>query len=194
MKLDFSSAMLDVYHYSLPNRIRSSRKRVSRFTRDKILSTLGLGCDITIDRGAGGEPLWPAGVVGSISHSKLSCVIAIATWENYRAVGVDVEQLNRITPRVIERITTTNDLLESSVLSKYELSTLIFSAKESLFKLLYPDVKHYFGFKSASLIKVSSTHFTMQLERSLGARYQSKERFDGHFMIMGEEIITLMTL
>ena len=44
-----------------------------------------------VGSGWGGEPLWPAGFIGSISHSKRLSVAAVAKQEDFMAVGIDIE-------------------------------------------------------------------------------------------------------
>src|SRR4051794_32188529 len=46
-------------------------------------------------RGAGGEPLWPPGIAGSISHSADYAVAAAARKSDFDYVGVDIEDLMR---------------------------------------------------------------------------------------------------
>jgi 4'-phosphopantetheinyl transferase EntD len=58
------------------------------------VAPVGIGC------GPGGEPLWPDGIVGAISHTG-DLAIAIVGWRTeYAGLGVDVEQL---TPGLSER-------------------------------------------------------------------------------------------
>ena len=46
--------------------------------------------------------------------------------------------------------------------------SIIFSAKESLYKALYPSVKFYFGFEAASLIFFEQNELTFTMNQDLG--------------------------
>src|SRR5437588_389954 len=60
---------------------------------------------VAIGRGEGGEPLWPAGVVGSISHSRQVAVAVAGLRQDYVGLGVDVEGLSRaLQPRAARLI------------------------------------------------------------------------------------------
>ena len=67
-------------------------------------------------------------------------------------------------------------------------TTLIFSAKESLFKALYPSVGEYFGFDEARLLEISASNGRMVLElreafhrhHGLPARHECRFALDAH--------------
>lgn len=88
-----------------------------------------------------GVPLWPEGFVGSISHSK-GCAVATVLNSDKLLIGIDIEEI--VSFRRVE-------IIEKTILNEKEremiskcctnsekqfLSTLIFSAKESLYKAL----------------------------------------------------------
>ena len=64
------------------------------------------------------------------------------------------------------------------------LLTLVFSAKESLYKCLYPQVQKYFGFDAARVVALDSEQrtFVIQLEQDLHAHLRAHCRWTGHFM------------
>jgi 4'-phosphopantetheinyl transferase EntD len=91
-----------------------------------------------IASGPRGEPLWPPGIVGSITHCPGYVAAAVTFSDHVPALGIDAE----------ERGAAGSDL-ESFICTPAELDryreseypcwrTLVFSAKESLFKALYP--------------------------------------------------------
>ena len=67
------------------------------------ISKLGIKSGpITMDED--GLPRWPEGVLAAISHSRGYCS-AIATSDTYyRALGLDLEKTNRLSPAAIERV------------------------------------------------------------------------------------------
>lgn len=107
--------------------------------------------------GAQREPLWPAGIVGSITHTHGYASAVVASRTRVRAAGIDSETW--IEPRTAqdlgERILADGEdhadfrhLFESS---RHHL-TFVFSAKESLYKSLYPLIGKFFGFQAARIV------------------------------------------
>lgn len=120
--------------------------------------------------GPSGEPLWPAGIAGSISHSGTQA-FALAVQHDNALVGIDCEQL--IAER--EAVDIQDGIInaqEKSVLMRtgYRFAfalTLAFSAKESLFKALFPRVNMYMGFECACVTAISSSTLTLSLTQPL---------------------------
>src|SRR5690242_16641698 len=69
------------------------------------LRELGVVHDVAIGRGASGEPLWPEGIVGAISHAGDFAVAVAGLRADYAGLGVDVEELShRLNPRIARLI------------------------------------------------------------------------------------------
>src|SRR5207244_6786257 len=64
------------------------------------LARLGHVGDEPIGRGAGGEPLWPEGIVGAISHSGELAVAVVGRRTDFAGIGIDLE---RRSPGLSER-------------------------------------------------------------------------------------------
>jgi 4'-phosphopantetheinyl transferase EntD len=94
------------------------------------------------------SPRWPAGVLGSISHTEGWCGVALTTTDGQlRGLGIDAERINPMSEGVIERVLTTNE--QTVVAGHSDVSTqavLRFSAKEAIYKAIYPQVRHFVGF------------------------------------------------
>jgi enterobactin synthetase component D len=100
------------------------------------------------------EPLWPAGVVGSITHTHGFASVAVARSQRARAIGLDAERVLRDeqVPRIVERIAGPGELtaiMEATAYGAATALTAIFSAKEAIFKALYAEVGRYFDFRDA---------------------------------------------
>jgi len=111
--------------------------------------------DQEIRIGPGREPIWPDGVVGSITHSGSFASAAAARKRDVRAIGIDSERL-RIMPSAsaIEGEVLEQDevaLLLASGIPRHSLALLGFSAKESLFKCLYPEARMLWEFRELEL-------------------------------------------
>lgn len=110
------------------------------------LSALGLPpCPIPV--GPGREPLWPDGVVGSITHCEGLVAAVVAHESRLAAVGIDAE------PAVALPAETRSLLLRRSERSPDPVvETIVFSAKETIYKALFPLVGVWIGFQE---VKVS---------------------------------------
>ncbi len=100
-----------------------------------------LGFDDTpIPRRPDRRPVWPAGVVGSISHSRGICGAVVGHASEFAGIGLDIEIADACEPRLARRVLTGVErervaTLEGAVDSG-RWTTMIFSAKESVYKAL----------------------------------------------------------
>lgn len=102
-------------------------------------------------RGVAGEPIWPAGWVGSITHSAGTALAAVAPASRMEGIGVDVEDLRReIGPEVREAICLPSERAWAEA-GAAERFTRVFSAKESVYKALFPRHRAVLRFQDVSL-------------------------------------------
>lgn len=137
-------------------RQRQEQFRLGRAAAACALEQAGLSPAPPVLRGTRGEPLWPKSLVGSISHSFDMAVCALARSSDYLGIGIDLQSLqeNRnISPNILKRITTEQESkwAASAEQNWLERALLIFSAKEAIFKALYPLLLREIGFKQAQL-------------------------------------------
>jgi 4'-phosphopantetheinyl transferase EntD len=104
-------------------------------------SLMGTDHQSPIRKDKKGQPIWPDGLVGSISHTGTLACCAVARSAEVRAIGIDVETVRL--PRqenLPERIFVEPDL--EWIFAKTENSshrfTTLFSACESIFKCVSP--------------------------------------------------------
>lgn len=159
----FSPSLFNDYKLHCPEAIRrAATKRQAEYFAGRWLAAAALGDFghhnfrlLADDKRC---PLWPQDMVGSISHSKaqLSCVVAKRS--HYRALGIDLQA--PLSPaaatKLQQRILDPNEraLVAEQDLPHWQLISLCFSAKESIYKALYPIVQRYFGFASAQLYSI----------------------------------------
>ena len=141
-----------------------------------------------IGRGAAGEPLWPAGLTGSVTHTHDFASAAVARVSDARSIGIDSEmrvarpRAENIMPLVMlpeERA------LAGSTLDEATRVTLVFSAKEAVFKCLYPLIGKRFYYEDALIASadVASGRFTAVLRTTLGAGFERGALLHGRFEI-----------
>ncbi|WP_462054631.1 4'-phosphopantetheinyl transferase family protein, partial [Vibrio cholerae] len=117
------------------------------------LKQIGQGYDRPIAIGTHREPIWPAGITGSIAHCDGWAVCTVLKAEHL-SLGIDIEhRLAHHTASEVQAMIGTAQ--EWALLAqKFDLAsavTLLFSAKESLFKALFPQVQIYLDFSDAQL-------------------------------------------
>lgn len=84
-------------------------------------------------RGAGRAPVWPPGLVGSLSHCRHLAAVAVSA--GLAGIGIDIECRNRVEPRLFRLVFTEAE--RGRVAGEVEASAL-FSAKEAVFKAIHP--------------------------------------------------------
>lgn len=132
---------------------RSAEFRLGRHAAHLALEEIG--CEPRpILRGRRREPIWPPGVVGSITHDG-NHVLAAAAWVSVAGgIGIDLEARGRYFPGLESAIATAGELAALSELegrAREEATIEIFSAKESIFKAHYPRIGSFFGFDMARI-------------------------------------------
>lgn len=121
-------------------------------------------------RGPRREPLWPAGVAGSITHAGEHAIAAVVLLSDAGGIGIDLESRDRYFPALGDEIAVDEELVALAQMegrAREDATMELFSAKESIFKAHYPRIVRYFGFDAAR-IEFGSDHlvgyFTEQLD------------------------------
>ena len=96
-------------------------------------------------------PVWPEGVVGSITHARGCCAAAAARAQAYLGVGIDLERRGRVKEKHWRHIATPAEiegLLEAGDEARAEV---LFSAKEAFYKAQFPGTRVVLGFQDAEV-------------------------------------------
>jgi 4'-phosphopantetheinyl transferase EntD len=103
-------------------------------------------------RGPRREPLWPPGIVGSITHCTGYRAAAAARADQVLTIGIDAEPHAAIPERVAARVLDDDERAWiSSAPAGIRWDRLFFSAKESVYKAWFPLAQCWLGFEDASL-------------------------------------------
>lgn len=133
-------------------------RRVMEFTAGRCcaraaLDQLGIP-GVAVAMGARNEPVWPTGAVGSISHAAGYCIAAVVPREHVAGLGVDIESGCALPESLIAMVCTPRERAwceNHATLSAGQLAKILFSAKESVFKCLYPLFREELEFEDVSL-------------------------------------------
>ncbi|MFZ3617910.1 enterobactin synthase subunit EntD [Leclercia barmai] len=177
------------HHHQLAD---AGRKRKADHLAGRIAAFHALNRQAIPAIGSSGEPLWPAGISGSLSHSGTQ---AVAICRESGLTGVDCEAIiDESEAREIQDGVI--DIQEARVLAGCGLPfslafTLAFSAKESLFKALFPQVQAWMGFESARVTAMNADTLTLTLTRPLPP-FAQNQAFTAHWQRSDATVVTLI--
>ncbi|MBN0048575.1 4'-phosphopantetheinyl transferase superfamily protein [Streptomyces actuosus] len=118
------------------------------------LAALGMPAEPLLP-GPRGEPHWPEGVVGAISHCAGYRAAAVARTTDLAALGIDAEPAAPLPDGVLEAVTLPEERSELARLRgavpELPWDRLLFSAKESVYKVWFPLARTMLGFDKARL-------------------------------------------
>jgi len=96
------------------------------------------GCAIPsgIDR----APIWPSGLIGSITHSERYCAVTIARSHHFKSIGIDLEAIKAVPAEVSERVLRPDEIDPLDLGASPDGAdwlTLHFCLKEAAYKAFY---------------------------------------------------------
>jgi 4'-phosphopantetheinyl transferase EntD len=151
-------------------------------------------------RGARGEPRWPAGLVGSITHCAGYRGAVLAEKDVVTTVGIDAEPNQPLSNGVLEAVARPDEQSRIEELLRDHPSVrwdrLLFSAKESVYKSWFPLTSRWLDFEEADLvIDPEAGTFAARL-LATGGRMHGRELkgFDGRWMVEHGLILTAIAV
>ncbi len=139
-------------------------------------------------------PAWPHGIVGSITHTRQWCSVAVAHDRHAQAIGIDIEEIEKFDLAILPSVFTEWEL--ETVLNihhereRISMATLVFSAKEAFYKCQYPLTRKWLDFHDVviSLDRQAQAFTARRLDSTpsqLGA-----DLLRGRFSIQGGTVAT----
>lgn len=101
-----------------------------------------------IPAGRNREPVWPAGVRGSLSHASGAWAAAVALRSDILSLGLDIDTDEALPEETAEEIVRRDERAQPTPIGMpIELwEKIVFSAKESVFKAWFPATGTWLGF------------------------------------------------
>lgn len=99
-------------------------------------------------------PVWPAGLVGSISHCSTGCVALVAPRAQVLALGIDMEDAKALDTELWPLLLTVRERAALQALPVHERgmqAMRVFSAKEAFYKWQYPATTTVLEFQDAEI-------------------------------------------
>jgi 4'-phosphopantetheinyl transferase EntD len=135
---------------------RSVAKRRNEFVTVRhcareALGELGLP-PVPILKGDKGEPCWPDGVVGSLTHCEGFRGAVVGRRSEVRSVGIDAEPHHVLPKGVLSAISLPAERTELAGLpAALHWDRILFCAKEATYKAWYPLTRRWLGFEDAHI-------------------------------------------
>lgn len=122
-----------------------------RYCARQALVDLGME-PVPILKGDKGEPRWPDGVVGSLTHCEGFRGAAIGRREQVRSVGIDAEPHDVLPNGVLDAISLPVERHELGAMpGGVHWDRVLFCAKEATYKAWYPLTHRWLGFEDAHI-------------------------------------------
>ena len=133
------------------------------------MAELGLP-PVAVLSGGNREPLWPAGVVGSMTHCDGYRAAALGRDTRFASIGIDAEPHEPLPGDVLPTIARPEEIPWLRDLAAghpdVQWDRLLFSAKESVYKAWYPVARAWLGFEEATLrLDPASRTFDAEIHR-----------------------------
>lgn len=170
----YTSEQFALHAIELPLNIRNSvAKRQAEFIAGRIcaqaaLAEYGNGRH-SVAIGSHRQPLWPAGLIGSITHNGQYAAALVCPASALLGVGIDIESVVSDDARqaMTELVVSADEaafLRECAGTLGFDcLLTLVFSAKESFFKAAFAQVREYFDFDAVRVIAIDPARAVISL-------------------------------
>ena len=189
---------------------RAVAKRKAEFLAGRLAAQralAALGFEGVPGRDEDGLPRWPSEVVGSITHGAGRALCAVSLRSALRSLGIDAERLMAasVSQELRARIASPAEreqLASDLPAADHELVTLAFSAKESLYKCLYPLVGRFMDFGAAHVVAAAGVaepsalrgELTLELTTDWSGELPRGRRFQAPFLLASGHVETAVLL
>ncbi len=158
-----------------------------------------------VPRQSDGSPLWPASWLGSIAHSRTEAVAVLyycssqVSPRSLRGIGIDVESVQQVSmlagsADLLAR-QSEQKLFEDAGYGKEGALLAIFSIKESIYKAIYPSVKHYVDFLEVKIISIDRRGYWIgQMCSGLAQELYKSSRISGRLWQEQEQLYSVCAL
>jgi 4'-phosphopantetheinyl transferase EntD len=178
---------------------KASDKRRREFTTGRECARIALGklgvAPAPILIGERGAPQWPPGIVGSITHCDGYRAAAVAHASDVAAIGLDAEPAAPLPKGVLDVVSLPAERARLATLAGEWPAVcwdrLLFSAKESVYKVWFPLTGRWLGFEDADVTIETNGTFTARL---LTETEPPRASFAGRWLARGGLVLTAIAV
>ena len=165
-----------------PARIRDFAR--GRWCARRSLAGLGLPA-VAIPVGADRQPVWPRGVVGSITHTRGLVAAVAARSGAIVGLGIDAEEHAVLEPEVRAFVLTPSEPSDGG-----RIDLVRFSAKESVFKALHPGLGRWIDFHDVEVEVAGDGELTFRPGPSGRFLADALVRLRGRYEVLEAHVVT----
>ncbi|MCD4656275.1 MAG: 4'-phosphopantetheinyl transferase superfamily protein [Planctomycetes bacterium] len=196
---------------------RQKEFATGRWCAKQAMLKLGIGTNMIL-MGPNNEPVWRNDITGSITHTDKAFCAAVTDNKDLHSIGIDIEQRNRrISPHALALILNDDEKawIAQTGKRRWFYENLVFSAKESIYKMISSVINKEFFFDSVSIYQPISKQswlllwssrlsemksklafyrrsgvLTAELKKDLGSGFEATSRFDVYYFFDRKWIVT----
>lgn len=135
-------------------------------------------------------PVWPPGLVGSISHSAHWCLAVVAEAGTCRAIGIDIEDDSPLAADLAAEVCSPVERAESA---PFHGAKGIFCAKEAAFKAQYPLTRALFGFDGLAVRMTGAGRFDARFTQATSG-FSKGDNLPGRIVSVAGHLVTGVAL
>jgi 4'-phosphopantetheinyl transferase EntD len=136
-------------------------------------------------------PLWPAGAIGSISHTDGYRVAVAGLARDFSGIGIDAEILGCVELKFWQEVFRVEEINRLQLLNESrqtEISTVMFSAKEAFYKCQFTLTGAWLGFEDIS-VETAEDRFQVLVCNTKAATPLPRRSLYGRFAIDGTRVV-----
>lgn len=161
----------------------------SRWCAHQAMSQLSY--DQPILRGERGMPLFPAGLIGSLTHTEGFRAALVGRSSRWRSLGIDAEPAQWLPEGVFHAVASPEERRRINALAQQEgiehLDKVLFSAKEATYKAWFPLARRFLDFHQAEVdIRPDGTFISYLLVRPVPMPF-----IEGRWIIRKGYVVTI---
>ncbi|NOU52884.1 4'-phosphopantetheinyl transferase superfamily protein [Pseudoalteromonas sp. JBTF-M23] len=187
------------HHVVMPQKLNNAvPKRRAEYLAGRVcaqaaLAKMGIK-HVSIETAQDRAPIWPDGIIGSISHTQGIALAMTAPAHQLKGLGIDIEkpmsqtQETKLKGQILHPLETA---IHATLAEHVPCPlTVMFSAKESVYKALYPSVKRFFGFEAAQLIDFDSQRLLFAITEPLSQTIHKGMKVEVLYQINEQLVLT----
>ncbi|GGX52941.1 4'-phosphopantetheinyl transferase family protein [Saccharospirillum salsuginis] len=170
---------------------RQAEFLAGRYCAHRASEALGYKLD-DLPIGPDRAPIWPDSLVGSITHTDGLAACLVGAKDLYRGLGLDMEWFipESSVDAIQNLVVVDGELAALKSLGHERLAlTVLFSAKEAIYKAIHPTVERYVDFKEVKCQALESDRLLFTMEARLASELPDVQELTVEF----ERTDTLIT-
>jgi 4'-phosphopantetheinyl transferase EntD len=181
-----------------PHVARAIEQRRREFTAGRncarrALAALGVA-PAAIGVGSAGEPLFPPGVSGSITHTSRYCAAAVVARKDIASIGIDADTRGPLPGGVADAILRPEEQQTLSSAASFA-GKLVFCIKEAFYKAYFQLAASYLDFQDAHVtLMPSERRFEIRVVGEYAAAWSRERVFEGRYAMDDARIYAAVAL